>query len=123
VKVQNLYDVVALAQERALPLNIGTEMNSFGKKLVDDFDAPALLPVRDAFMEGAYFIYGHTVLQRAVDLGYQSAWAQTHLPKRRARNTFYTKVGRLAPPGEAGITRMHHEIKPTMSPAEILQAI
>ncbi len=32
-KVQNLYHVVELAQELDLPLNIGTEMNSFGQKL------------------------------------------------------------------------------------------
>jgi hypothetical protein len=29
-----------------LPLNVGTEMNSFGQPLVDNFDAPALAPVR-----------------------------------------------------------------------------
>jgi hypothetical protein len=123
MKVQNLYDVVDLAQEMALPLNIGTEMNSFGKKLVDDFDAPALLPIRDAFMEGAYFIYGHTVLQRTVKMGYQSAWAETHLPQRRARNTFYAKLGRLVPPDQASMANLRREIKPTMSPAEVLMAI
>jgi hypothetical protein len=123
VKVQNLYDVVELAQEMALPLNIGTEMNSFGKKLVDDFDAPALLPVRDAFMEGAYFIYGHTVLQRTAKMGYQGEWATTHLPQRRARNTFYAKVGRLVPPGQTSMARLCQEVKPTMSPAEVLMAI
>jgi hypothetical protein len=93
LKVQKLYDVVRLAEQLALPLNIGTEMNAFGQKLVDDFTAPELSPVRDAFTNGAYFIYGHTVLQRALGLGYQSRWAQTHLPSRRDRIQFYTKVG------------------------------
>ena len=55
-------------------------MNSFGQKLVDDFDAPALAPVREAFLDGAYFIYGHTVLAAQLGLGYQSAWAKSYLP-------------------------------------------
>jgi hypothetical protein len=37
IKVQNLYDVVKLAKELDLPLNIGTEMNSPGQKVMDDF--------------------------------------------------------------------------------------
>ena len=51
-------------------------MNSPGNKLVDDFDAPELAPMRQAFLDGAHFIYGHTVMQRTLGLGYQSAWAQ-----------------------------------------------
>ena len=105
-KLQNLYDVVALAQSLDLPLNVGTEMNSFGNKLVDDFDAPELAPVRQAFLDGAYFIYGHTAMQRAAGLGYQSRWAQKRLPTRRARNDFYTQVGRLALPGPAGLAAL-----------------
>ena len=34
-----------------------------GQPIVDDFGAAALFPVRDAFMDGAYFIYGHTVME------------------------------------------------------------
>ncbi len=99
VKVQKLYEVVKLAQKLELPLNIGTEMNAYGQKLVDDFDAPELAPVRDAFMDGAYFIYGHTVAQRSLGRGYQSDWAKSHLPSRRERNDFYTRLGRQVEPG------------------------
>ena len=102
VKVRNLYQAVELAEKLALPLNIGTEMNSYGQKLVDDFDAPELAPVRTAFLAGADFIYGHTRMQRVAGLGYQSDWARAHLPARRERNAFYTQVGRLTPPGPAG---------------------
>ena len=119
VKVQNLYDVVQLARELALPLIVGTEMNSYGQRLVDNFDAPELAPVREAFIDGAYFIYGHTVLQRALGMGYQSDWAQAHLPSRRERNDFYTQVGRCVPPGRAG-RPMLADLSPTMSPAEML---
>lgn len=106
VKLQNLYDVVALARDLALPLNIGTEMNAPGKPLIDDFAAPELAPVRGAFLDGAYFVYGHTALHRALRLGYQSPWAQTHLPTRRARNAFYTQMGRALPPGPAALTAL-----------------
>ena len=122
LKVQKLYDVVRLAEQLALPLNIGTEMNAFGQKLVDDFNAPELAPVRDAFTNGAYFIYGHTVLQRALGLGYQSRWAQTHLPSRRDRIKFYTKVGYHARPGKASLDRLK-QINPTLTPDDLLQSI
>jgi hypothetical protein len=106
VKIQNLYAVVALAEKLDLPLNIGTEMNAPGQKLIDDFDAPELAPVRQAFLDGAYFIYGHTVMQRGMGLGYQSRWTQQHLPTRRERNAFYTRVGRLIPPGKASLEHL-----------------
>lgn len=117
-KVQHLYHVVDVARELALPLNVGTEMNSFGQKLVDDFDAPELAPVRQAFLDGAYFIYGHTKLARACGMGYQSAWAKAALPTRAERNAFYTRVGYLIPPGTAPLP-----IDSSMSPAEILSKL
>jgi hypothetical protein len=106
IKVQNLYDVVELAQKLELPLNVGTEMNAHGLKLVDDFDAPELAPVRQAFLDGAYFIYGHTVAQRTLGIGYQSDWAQAELPTREQRNAFYTALGRRVPPGPAGRAKL-----------------
>jgi len=134
VKVQNLYDVVQLAQELALPLNVGTEMNSFGQKLVDDFDAPELAPVRQAFLDGAYFIYGHTVMHRALGMGYQSEWAEAHLSSRRERNHFYTRVGYHVPPGKASMVRLKQLVLSaghlpvegldlTISPADILSRL
>lgn len=106
LKVQKLYEVVELAQKLDLPLNIGTEMNSYGQKLVDDFDAPELAPVREAFIEGAFFIYGHTVAQRALGRGYQSEWAKTRFPSRRARNAFYSQLGRQVEPGPVDPARL-----------------
>lgn len=134
LKVQNLYNVVRLAQELALPLNVGTEMNSFGQKLIDDFDAPELAPVRQAFLDGAHFIYGHTVLQRALGLGYQSEWAEVHLPSRCERNDFYTRVGYRVPPGRASMARLKQLVlslskgpveglDPSVSPADILSKL
>jgi hypothetical protein len=122
LKVQNLYRVVQLAQELDLPLNVGTEMNSFGQKLVDDFDVPELESLRQVFLDGAHFIYGHTVLQRALGLGYQSEWTQTHLPTRRERNAFYVRLGRLVPPGKLGLVRLK-QLDAAMTPSDILSKL
>lgn len=122
VKMQKLYEVVELAQKLDLPLNIGTEMNSYGQKLADDFDAPELAPLRESFLDGAYFIYGHTILQRSLGLGYQSDWTKNHLPTRRERNVFYTQVGRIVPPGQAGMSQLK-QFTLDQSPAEILSKL
>jgi len=120
-KVAYLYQVVEMAQKLDLPLNVGTEMNSYGQKLVDDFDAPELQPVRQAFLDGSFFIYGHTMLQRHLGLGYQSDWARQHLPSRRERNHFYTQAGRLLPPGAASKERLQG-LPSSVSPASLLVA-
>lgn len=122
IKLQKLYDVVRLAEERDLPLNVGTEMNSDGQKVVDDFDAPELAPVRQAFLDGAYFIYGHTRFQRSRGMGYQSEWAQFHLPTRRERNRFYTAAGKRLPPQDTDSTPMAH-VTSAMSPQEVLDVL
>ena len=46
-------------------------------------------------MDGAWFIYGHVMMQRALGMGYQSAWAKANLPGRRERNAFYTRSASL----------------------------
>ena len=121
-KLQRLIDVVQLAQALDLPINVGTEMNSFGNKRIDDFNAPELAPVRKQFMDGAYFIYGHTVMQRAVGLGYQSMWARVYLPGRRERNAFYTQMGALVPPGPQGVNRLA-ALSVEMTPVDMLKQL
>jgi hypothetical protein len=121
IKVQKLYEVVALAQSLDLPIIVGTEMNAPGQKLVDDFDAPELAPVRQAFLDGADFLYGHTIMQRTLGLGYQSDWAKTHLPIRRQRNDFYTQLGRRISPSKIGIEKLRSIQQ--LSALEILENI
>ncbi len=121
-KARELHKVVELAQQLDLPLNIGTEMNAFGNKLVDDFDAPELAPLRQDFMDGAFFIYGHVMMQRANGLGYQSAWAKAHLPTRRERNAFYLQVGRRTPPGRRGLAQLG-AARPEMTPDDIVKLL
>jgi hypothetical protein len=60
-------------------------------------------------------------MQRALGLGYQSEWAQTHLPTRRERNDFYTTVGYRVPPGNARLAVLRGTDATT--PAGILNAI
>jgi hypothetical protein len=122
LKVQNLYTVVALAGKLDLPLNIGTEMNAPGQKLIDDFEAPELRPVRQAFLDGADFIYGHTFMQRGAGLGYQSEWARNNLPTRKERNAFFTQAGRSVPPGHAGMARLQ-SLTADLSPAQVLDRL
>jgi len=121
IKVRNLYHVVELAKALDLPLNVGTEMNKAGLKLVDDFQALELAPVRGAFLDGAIFICGHTVAQRALGIGYQSAWAQAELPTRAERNAFYTTLGRCVAPGRAGLERLK-QVK-VGSPEQVLAGV
>jgi hypothetical protein len=78
-----------------------------------------MAPVKQAFLDGAHFIYGHTVLQRALGLGYQSAWARTYLPTRRERNDFYTTVGYRVPPGPVGLARLQ-SLLPVRSVGDLL---
>ncbi|MEN8097919.1 MAG: hypothetical protein ABFQ89_02480 [Chloroflexota bacterium] len=122
IKVRNLHQIVEIAQAWDLPLNVGTEMNSFGQKLVDDYDAPELAPVRNHFLDGAHFIYGHTMMQRARGMGYQSDWAKRFLPTRRERNEFYTRVGYSLPPGKPGLVRLT-TVNQTMTPEKMLEPL
>jgi hypothetical protein len=122
LKLQNLYRVVDVAREMDLPLNVGTEMNSFGQKALDSFDAPELVPVRQTFCDGAHFVYGHTVMQQVMERGYQSEWAQSYLPTRRQRKEFYAKCGHRIPTGQRGIT-LPQQLGPDPTPVDVLRLV
>ncbi len=118
-KLDKLYAVVDLAQRWDLPVLVGTEMNKFGQKLVDDFNVPELAPVRDVFMNGAATLYGHTRLQREAGIGYQSAWAEKHFFSRKEKNDFYRQAGLSIPPGSQDIDQSLAD----HSPSEVLTVI
>lgn len=121
-KLEKLYEIVQLAERRGLPLNVGTEMNSFGQKLADDLSVPELVPVRQAFLAGAHVIYGLTTLQRQLGLGYQSEWARTHFPSRLERNRFYAEVGYRVLPGATGMAHLQ-ALGTKALPDEVLLAL
>lgn len=106
LKVRKLYEVVELARALDLPIIVGTEMNKPGQRIIDDFEAEPLRPLVADFVRGADFLYGHTLMQRALGLGYQSVWARRHLPTRRERNLFYQRVGEIVPPGAMALGRV-----------------
>ncbi len=94
VKLANLYRIVELANERHLPLVVGTEMNAPGLKFVDSFDAPELAPVRDAFLRGAHILAGHTISVLRGGHGYLSDWANDRFETVADKNDYFEGLGR-----------------------------
>ena len=96
VKVKNLYDVVALADRKGLPIVVGTEMNAPGLKFVDSFAAPELALVIPSFLRGAYIMAGHTVAVRKDGRGYQSEWAHETFKSVHKKNDYFYELGKAA---------------------------
>jgi len=94
VKLKNLYHVVEVAQSLGLLVVAGTEMNSPGHKLVDDFRSPELVSLVPAFLTAAFAVYAHSVMQRECGIGYMSEWAKQQFPRLSVRSEFYEAVGR-----------------------------
>jgi len=119
-KLQNLYDVVALAEKNHFPIIVGTEMNAAGNKFVDAFGTAELKPLVPVFLRGAHIVYAHSVLQRQSGLGYLSAWAKKHFASPVAKNDFYEQLGReLQPALENRLSGLTAEA----TPAQILAKI
>lgn len=94
IKLEKLREVVEVARALELPLNVGTELNKFGQKFVDDFDTPELKPFVDDFLRGASIIYGHTLLQQRDGMGYTSSKSKKRFgDDRAARNDFFATAG------------------------------
>lgn len=98
VKVAKLHDVVRIADSLHLPLNVGTELNKYGQKWVDDFTAEPMQPVVASFIRGAYIMVGHTRLLRYAGISLCgpeiAAEFGTNL---RARNDAFEAIGKLPP--------------------------
>ncbi len=101
-KTRNLHAIITAARKRGIPVIAGSEMNTPGQKLVDEFNSPALAPLRQTFTDGAWFVRGHTVMQHAAGMGWWSDWAVHHLLERADRISFFTLLGRSTPSGQAG---------------------
>jgi hypothetical protein len=119
-KLGNLYRVVELADKLDLIVVAGTEMNSPGQKLVDDFGSPELAPLLPVFLRSAHIVYAHSVLQRARGLGYTSTWAKTRFPDVRERLEFYRLVGSSLHPAAEGCLE---EIGGDPLPRQILEQV
>lgn len=115
LKVANLHRALDAAIGLEMPLMVGTEMNKHGQKFVDEFEAPALAPYRQAFVDGACVLWGHTLLRMTAGVGFTGEWADAHFGgDRTARNEFFRRVGAFPYPasgvmeelaaGDSGIT-------------------
>ena len=119
-KVARLHEVVELVRARDLPIVVGTEMNAYGQKFVDDFDAPALKPLVPAFLEGAAILYAHTVLQSRAGMGYLSEWAASRFASVGEKNAFFKELGeRIEPRHESTLS----DITPDDTPNRILSKV
>jgi hypothetical protein len=98
-KIDNLYEVVALAEKVGFPIVVGTEMNAPGQKFVDSFSSSELKPLAPTFLRSAYIVYAHSVLQRSCGLGYLSEWAKASFASVAAKNDFFVAAGRALRPG------------------------
>lgn len=119
-KCEKLYEIVAHARERAMPVIAGTEMNAPGQPFVDNFEAPELAPVIDDFLKGAFILYAHTRLQAHREMGYMSTWASQNFQSKHDKNNFYRQLGEtLAPSGKHSL----QNIEPNMQPSAVLKAL
>jgi len=121
-KMQKLYEVVEAAINMDLPIAVGTEMNSYGQKMMDDFHAPELAPVKESFIQGAYILYAHTQLQRYWKMGYESSWANQHFDSRSAKNDFFLQAGKIIPPQKKSEEAIK-KISPMQAPDEVLMTM
>lgn len=119
-KLQNLYDVVAMAGKYHFPIIVGTEMNAPENKFVDDFNCAELKPLAPEFLKGAHIVYAHSVLERESGFGYLSAWARGQFASVPAKNVFFEKLGReLHPATEDRLSGL----TPEVTPEKILEKI
>ena len=119
-RLQNLYDVVAVAERLQFPIIVGTEMNAPGNKFVDSFGTAELLPLFPQFLRGAHIVYAHSVLQGQCGLGYLSEWSRETFGTPAAKNAFFETVGRTLEPAFEG--RLS-DLGSDPSPARILSKI
>jgi len=118
--LQNLHDVVALAEKHYFPIIVGTEMNSPGNKFVDSFETAELKPLAPVFLRGAHIFYAHSVLQRQSGLGYLGPWAAQTFRTLPAKNVFFEKLGRELKPEKENQLR---GLTATVAPGHILEKI
>lgn len=123
IKVENLEKAIQAARDIDFPICVGTEMNKAGLPFVDDFSAPELQPYIDDFINGAYFLWGHTFLARNSGIGYASDWSKTNFGEdRKKKNAFYTKVGRLADPIKSKRMVLGKDLK-SKTPEEVIRIL
>ncbi len=106
LKVAKLYEMVEEAKRRSMPIFVGTELNRYGQKFVDDFDSPYLQLLAPYFLESAWLLWGHMVMEMGSRRGYTSDWARKYLPHRRERNAFFARLGERVEASKEAVQRV-----------------
>ncbi|MBW7939808.1 MAG: hypothetical protein H3C63_13675, partial [Candidatus Omnitrophica bacterium] len=107
IKLEKLKEVVETARKFDLPLVVGTEMNKAGQPFIDNYDASELQNFVEDFRNGARVLWGHTLLERALNFGWLSETARKCFgPSRKDRCEFYHQVGKKYAPGTREIERV-----------------
>ena len=120
LKVQKLGEFIRQAQARDLPIIVGTEMNAYGQRFVDDFSAMELSPHFEVFQEGMHILHAHTMLQQHAGMGYVSDWARAMFRTSSEQNRFFRDVGRLLKPGD---TALLGAVTEEFTPDQVLRRI
>ncbi|HOG51792.1 MAG TPA: hypothetical protein PKY10_14470, partial [Lentisphaeria bacterium] len=98
-KIAALDEFVRLSRCYHLPINVGTEGNKPGQRLVDDFTAEAMRRHHQTFLQGAQVMVGHTLLLRYANVSYIDPTIDGRELTPEQRIAFFASVGALhAPP-------------------------
>lgn len=102
IKVQKMAEYVKAARDLKLPINVGTELNSFGLPFVDNFEVEPMLPHWEAFLEGALVMIGQSRFARYADFSYCGEAAKSEFGDDvDAKIALFRKLGELDVPGAA----------------------
>ena len=101
-KVENLYQVVGMAQDRQFPIIVGTEMNAPGNKFVDSFQTAELAPLLPIFLRGAHIVYAHSRPAGPGGAGLLDPWAGKTFESAASKNDFFERLGQELTPETEG---------------------
>ncbi|MFW6456946.1 MAG: hypothetical protein ACOC0A_01510 [Planctomycetota bacterium] len=122
-KVSKLDEAIEAAQDLNMPILVGTEMNKYGNRLVDDFESDALAPHLDTFRQSAHIVWGHTLLKMTAGVGYVGEWADSRFGNDvSAKNDFFREMGSGGYPDPMVMGRLSN-IGPTGSVQEFREAL
>lgn len=110
-KVFELNRFIDASKARDLPIIVGTEMNAPAQIMVDDFSSDALAPHVPAFIDGAAFIFAHTILRQR-NMGLNSEWAKANFNDKKSANEFYIQFGRKFTPATFAKTKFSTKSTP-----------
>lgn len=109
-KISKLNEAVEIASSMDLPVNVGTELNSFGLPFVDNFHSDALKPHWPTFFKGAQIMVGQARYARYAAFSYcQKGATDAFGGTLAAKNDAFAQLGALPVP-EAELRKQLEEM-------------